>query len=467
MSHLLGLRTATAVGAHLSVHRGAGFRSRTLSVVLRLLPTEPQLLRIDSAALVRRVESVAAVPEAARRAFRLFAGNLQDASPSLNLWARVITLLAVEAHVHTHAVLQHDLERRPSIAEAPLRAPVFIVGLPRTGTTLLHHLLALDPDAQCLRAFEVMRPMRSLHDGLLPAAWADFLDWARLSLMMRLAAFVAPQWPHHHSLDASSPEECLFALQCSMPLDTHYRVRARLPEVYAGDEAIPQGAYHRYRLFLQQVQMRRGSQEQHYVLKGQLLHLQYLAQLQSAFPDARVVWTHRPAAQVVGSLCSLRRSQLAVFLKDEPVLEEVGAGVLQYLSDALTRAAAALEAEKHWGKEPLHVQYEALVQNPVAVVEQIYASWGRSVSDAHREVMERYLERSLEDRGRAGKDRAKYHDASLETYGLSKELVRSHFSSGSSSNCFADIGALFQSTGGVLRHSDLLKKQTQLQGLNL
>eukprot|EP00913_Durusdinium_trenchii_P031750 g29735.t1 len=63
-------------------------------------------------------------------------------------------------------------------------------------------------------------------EGLLPQSLVDTFDWVKLSALMRLGELIAPQWPHHHQLNANSPEECLFALQRSMPLDTHYRAAA-------------------------------------------------------------------------------------------------------------------------------------------------------------------------------------------------------------------------------------------------
>eukprot|EP00930_Biecheleria_cincta_P043113 TRINITY_DN29640_c0_g1_i1.p1 TRINITY_DN29640_c0_g1~~TRINITY_DN29640_c0_g1_i1.p1 ORF type:complete len:493 (+),score=69.76 TRINITY_DN29640_c0_g1_i1:75-1481(+) len=466
-SHLVGLRAAMAVGAHLSTYRGGWsvpvrrVRHRALNMVLAHWPL--QLLPISCAALMERVENAPGVPIEARRAFRLFAQDLGDVSSVLSLWARLITRYAVETHVQSHAVLQEDLERHPALASSLLRPPVFIVGLPRTGTTFLHHLLALDPDSQCLRAFELLRPVRSM-DGLLPTWIVDFADWARLSVCMRAADVVAPQWPAHHTLDAASPEECLFALQRSMPFDTHYRANTRLPEVYAEDHAIPMAAYERYRLFLKQVQVRRGSEEKHYVLKGQLLHLQYMAQLKTVFPDARVVWAHRPAEQVVGSLCSLRRSQQEVFLSEPPSLQQVGQGVLSYLSNALQRASRELGMYSKDDAMPLvHVEYKSLVADPVFVVEEIYKSWGWEVSSAHREAMEQYLERSIQERSKGADRREEYHRASLDRYGLTTESVAEHFERlDHGARAFAGIGAAFRGSCGVLKHSDFLRHQAAI-----
>eukprot|EP00434_Breviolum_minutum_P000886 symbB.v1.2.000783.t1/scaffold42.1/size391715/12 len=112
---------------------------------------------LDAARLVRDVYSNSAVPPEAQKAFGLFAEDLKDAP--LSFWARCITAWAVQTHVHSHEVLQRDLERH-AVDASELRPPIFIVGLPRTGTTLLHHLLALDPESQCLRAYELMRCTR-------------------------------------------------------------------------------------------------------------------------------------------------------------------------------------------------------------------------------------------------------------------------------------------------------------------
>lgn len=438
MAHLLGLRAATAAGAHFSTYRGCWGRvARQLrhSQALACL-CEPfsSVWFLDTSSLARYVDRSPAVPDEAKKAFRLFADDLQIVAHRLSLWGRIVTRLAVEAHVASHEVLQSDLQRHAEkIAASTLRPPIVVVGLPRTGTTLLHHLLALDPDSQCLRAFELMRPVRSIQ-GWLPAWFVDAFDWAKLALLMRLGEVIAPQWPHHHSLDAASPEECLFALQRSMPLDTHYRAQPRLPAVYAKEEDIPTAAYQRYRSFLQQVQVRRGSESQRFVLKGQLVHLQYLAQLRQAFPEAKVVWSHRPVEEVVGSLCSLRRSQLEVFLADSPNKEEVGNGVVKYLFDALQRAREALKDTQC--ESLVHVRYENLVDNPVEVVEDIYASFGWQVSAAHREAMKMYIEQSRTRRKRNQTGRSRYHDASLSSYGLSENMVRRHFSSAGFGNIF-------------------------------
>ena len=461
--HLMGLRMATAAGAHVSTYRGAWRRclwhlTRPLKpaafpAIFFSLDVASWTRRLDAARLVRDVYSNSAVPPEAQKAFGLFAEDLKDAP--LSFWARCITAWAVQTHVHSHEVLQRDLERH-AVDASELRPPIFIVGLPRTGTTLLHHLLALDPESQCLRAYELMRCTRSI-DGWLPQRWVDWLDWAKLALLMRFSEVMFPQWPHHHQLDANSPEECLFALQRSMPLDTHYRAHSRLLERYVSEEEIPLAAYQRYRLYLQQVQLRRGSEEKRFVLKGQLIHLQYLTQLRSVFPEAYVVWSHRPAEEVVGSLCSLRKSQQEVFLDEHPNKQEVGAGVLKYLSDALDRAGEALEqkvTKESIAERLVHVEYESLVADPVRVVEQIYESFGWQMSLEHRQAMEEYLLMSLAERSRALPGKERYHDASLSSYGLSGHLVREFLGRTLHTERFSELSRSFGNRG-VMRHGQL------------
>lgn len=464
--HLAGLRAATAMGAHVSTKRGSWavpvFSLRqTLNVLIKHSPQPPQLFPMKVDSLTRRVDTAGlAVPDSARRAFQLFAEDVAAAAPTLSLWTRWLTYYCLGLHVQSHCMMHDDLAKHPCISETPLRPPVFIMGLPRTGTTLLHHLMALDPDSQCLRAYELMRPVRTLQ-GFLPAWVTDCMDWAKLTVLCHVASAVAPQWRHHHDIDAGSPEECLFALQRSLPLDTHYRARSQLLSHYSADPAIPEEAYGSYRQFLQQVQVRRDSSEKRYVLKGQLLHLQYLEALCSVFPDAKLVWTHRPPSEVVGSLCSLRRSQHEVLTAHPVDPNDVGRGTLEYLSGALVEASRALEhpclqAGPASADKLLHVQYQTLVADPIRIVEAVYESWGWQVSPAHRDAMERYLDKSYQMRSRRGKDRSLFHDASLERYGLTAEEVDQHFVARGVAS-IASMGSVFNGSAGVVRHSEAIQ----------
>eukprot|EP00439_Symbiodinium_sp_Y106_P019010 s8158_g2.t1 len=106
MAHLLGLRAATAAGAHFSTYRGCWGRvARQLrhSQALACL-CEPfsSVWFLDTSSLARYVDRSPAVPDEAKKAFRLFADDLQIVAHRLSLWGRIVTRLAVEAHVASH-----------------------------------------------------------------------------------------------------------------------------------------------------------------------------------------------------------------------------------------------------------------------------------------------------------------------------------------------------------------------------
>jgi hypothetical protein len=105
--------------------------------------------------------------------------------------------------------IQEDLKRFPLIEQTPIRKPLVIVGLPRTGTTLLHNLLAQDPSARFPRLWELLQPSPSPHPGT-PAMEPRI---KRAEQMIRKAFALAPHFSAIHPLSATGPEECVFLFQ--------------------------------------------------------------------------------------------------------------------------------------------------------------------------------------------------------------------------------------------------------------
>ena len=152
--------------------------------------------------------------------FGLAVDRLNEARPSPvgRLVAFDYLMRRLEVRLRVVAAAR-SLPRRPEMS----RAPVFVVGLPRTGTTLLHHLLACDPAAQCLRCADIdtiaRRPVQPLATPPAARAARAALDQIAIGLGMAVSSRVLPHYEHHHALSPANPEECLFALQRDLPLD--------------------------------------------------------------------------------------------------------------------------------------------------------------------------------------------------------------------------------------------------------
>jgi hypothetical protein len=272
--------------------------------------------------------------------------------------------------------------RHPEAGAEPVTAPIVVLGLPRTGTTLLHRLLAERPGMRGPLLWELLAPRpTSDPDG----------DAARrrhaAERMTRLARRAAPAMQTAHDLGADRPEEDLFAL----PHQLAWNTRAPLPGYrnwYVDRDATPDYVYLRQQL---QVMQWGGRSPRRWVLKTPF-HLWKMDALLAVFPDATIVWTHRDPARVVPSWCSLTESvRLLNLTRVDP--GALGREYCEFWSDAITRALAVRA-----GFPPdrfVDVNYADLVADPDGVVGGILTAAGapaaamavaRPASDSARPV---------------------------------------------------------------------------------
>lgn len=190
------------------------------------------------------------------------------------------------------------LAREPALATAPIRRPLFVLGLPRTGTTALHALLARDPANQVLEywlgAAPGPRPPRE--------TWARDPRFRAAAAGLRFTYFLDPGLRAIHDLEPDGPDECRhLLLQCFT--DDTFDSNATIPSYttwYAKVDMRPSYAWHRDALRV----IGSTSPERRWVLKYPA-HLAHLHVLLETYPDACIVQTHRDPARVLPSLCSL------------------------------------------------------------------------------------------------------------------------------------------------------------------
>src|SRR5262249_18399105 len=194
--------------------------------------------------------------------------------------------------------IQADLTRHPEILDVPLARPLFITGLPRSGTTFLHRLMSEDPAGRTLRTWEGQMPSP-------PPTYETYRTDPRIALRRRqddLANRLSPRLAMAHEVAAESPEEdiYLFARDFqSVMFETLFEV----PEYTRWLRRRDLGpSYHYARRQLQLLSWKYRAD--HWVLKAPA-HLSWLEELLDAFPDASVIVTHRDPLQVVSSWCSL------------------------------------------------------------------------------------------------------------------------------------------------------------------
>ena len=297
----------------------------------------------------------------------------------------------------------------PEMTQTPIERPLYILGFPRTGTTLLHNLLACDPASRWLRLWEGLHPAPS------PESLVDDPRIEQTEAFIAGFEKIVPRLASAHKLNATGPEECLWLIEHTFA-DFIFELRANIPGYsawLAGHEADPVW----YRYYRRQLQMLgckcRGS---HWVCKAPR-HLPGLAGLLEVFPDARIVQTHRGAESVLPSICSLCEITRSA-ASDTVDKAAIGAHWHRRLIE-IERSSAEVRAAADPGRF-LDVQYADLTHNPIGTVQRIYEHHGYGYSDEFEDGMKRWLADNRQHKHGP-------HRYSLEEYGLSAEAVRHDF----------------------------------------
>lgn len=273
------------------------------------------------------------------------------------------------------------LRQHPEAADERIEQPWVVLGLPRTGTSLLSILLGLDPRCRPLRQWEAARPMP-------PPDLASAAEDARIGAFtrdMERALRLNPTLGAMHPFGSTLAEECtalfMFALR-SLGLEA-----ISFTPSYGRwlDHADMGPALAMHKQVLQALQSTQPTER--WVLKSPQ-YLWCLDALVAAYPDARILWTHRDPADVVTSLASINNAmQLTFTHRSDP--KPVADYWANRVGEGIARASAFDESRAPgWCQ---HVQYQALIADPLAVVERIYEHFGDSVSELHRRRMQAWL----------------------------------------------------------------------------
>lgn len=306
--------------------------------------------------------------------------------------------------LETRLRIQRELNRNPAILEQQIRRPMFVLGLPRTGSTLLQRLLSQDPEVRPLLGWESVMPTPIEGD------FDNSLRIAEASRRIRLYNWLCPELRHVHEVVPTEPEECTMLLQNSL-MSASFGGMAKVPSYVQWLKTQDRRkAYQDYRLQLQILQSQRGGGR--WMLKSPV-HLWTLPELVDTFPDACIIQTHRSPANVVPSYCSLVAIRRSLGSRNVD-MHELGEGVLQILAQM---TEDALEARPALGEQHFFdVSYRALTADPFKLIEQIYAHFDLEFKPAARAAMQKWLDEHPQHKHGA-------HRYSPEQYGLSEARI--------------------------------------------
>jgi hypothetical protein len=344
------------------------------------------LVRLDEASLLAEASRRARLDDFGDDGFRdplrrLLASYESEARLTLlgRLIARRDAVRLLENRLH----LVDTCRRHPEIAAAPVRAPIVVVGLPRTGTTVLHALLGQDPENRVPMTWEVMHPW--------PAPERATYDTdPRIAQVERHFAGVdrvIPGFKSMHPMGALLPQECV-ALTAHEFATMIYHTANRVPSYQRWlDGADLRWVYRAHRRWLQYLQWRCPGER--WVLKSPG-HLWAIDVLLGEYPDVRIVQTHRDPLKVVASLASLVAA-LRSMATDEVDPHEIGADWTARLADGLERGMAARVSGLLPPSQVLDVQFHDLMRDEIATVRRIYSHFGLTLSPDAEARMRAFL----------------------------------------------------------------------------
>jgi Sulfotransferase family len=254
----------------------------------------------------------------------------------------------------------------------PVQQPIFVTGMPRSGSTFLHELLSLDSSNRAPRVWEVMYPLRkrqAAHDVKSKIRRAETnLWWFRR---------LAPQADAVHPMRARTPHECV-AIHSYTFLSQEFISCFRIPSYEAFlDEADLTPTYAWEKRFLQYLQS--GHAPRRWVLKSPE-HVRSLEALWKVFPDAVIIQTHRHPLETLVSLGYQTEVLRGMFASPQN-RREIGQREAEIMADNMTRIMRFRDAHPELADRFIDVRYQELTAHPEGTLRRIYEKMGMTVAD--------------------------------------------------------------------------------------
>lgn len=304
----------------------------------------------------------------------------------LTLMGRLMARNDIILWLSTRLRVTDTLRRHPEILDEEVIAPMVIVGLPRSGTSILFELLARDPEVGVPLMWEALQPCpppeaATYHsDPRIEQAHQLFTQWSR----------VAPEFASMHEMCGDIPAECGL-LMAGTFISDHNASLHQTPSYSAwcaGADFLPVYRYHK--TILQILQWK--NPRQRWLLKAPE-HQVHLDTLLQVYPDARIVQTHRDPIKCMASTTSLMGT-LYYMRSDQPFNAKMFENMI--LGEATAQRLEHVIAQREAGIVPaeniVDSSYQDLMDDPLACIETVYRHFGMGLSEAARAGMLQYLE---------------------------------------------------------------------------
>ena len=314
--------------------------------------------------------------------------------------------------VLVNKLVAHDtIEKHPEILNISVEAPIVVAGLARTGTTMLHRLIARDPAIRSLASWEAINP--APHKKRDPSRGRD-PRFAQAAMAAKGLKYMSPGFFAIHPAEPDAPEEEVILLEQAF-LTTTPEAMMNVPTYskwLEKQDHVP--AYEALKRMMQYLQWQRPGPDEpvRWVLKTPH-HQEYFDPLLEVFPKATIVHTHRDPLKTSASFFSMV-THLQMIFSDDVDPNRVARHWLHKIENMVRRTMATRDRVNDEGF--VDVSYYDLIEDPIAEVERIYQAASATLTPGAREAME--ASRRVNRQHKYGK-----HTYSLADFGMTKEDV--------------------------------------------
>jgi len=340
--------------------------------------------------------------------------NSIDKESSPNPFGRLAVKSLMERTLYGRFKVEQVLSLNPEIEQAEIKQPIFIIGMPRTGTSILHAMMHQDPAHrsplawECLLPYPVPKPETFTNNNQLRTITKEFDQLFKL----------VPDFLKKHYMAADSPQECLAINNLDF---NSFQITAQLyaptyMDWFANEsDSLETMKFHKR--FLQYLQSG-GVKAERWLLKSPV-HLMRLDEIFEVYPDARIVMTHREPTKVVASTASLLSSVRSLY-SDHEDPARTGREQMETWHHNFDRF---LKSRQHLQKEDqiIDLHFEDFASDHIGTVRKIYDKFGWKLSENTIARFQTFLAENPRDKNGL-------HMYRLKDFGLTEELVNSKFS---------------------------------------
>lgn len=303
-------------------------------------------------------------------------------------------------------------KKHPEIAKEKIKRPLFVVGLPRTGTTILHALLGQDPTIRTPLSWEVAMPVP-------PPDAATYLTDPRIAQTdKRLDIFrwLVPNFETIHAMGATLPQECITFTTYALH-SIQFEVSFNAPSYqnwYLAHDASDVYAFHHQ--FLRHLQHHMPGEQ--WALKTPA-HLNYMDTLFAEYPDALIVQTHRDPLAVIPSICSLLYAMRCAG-SDDLRPDEIGRQQSKQWSTYLNASMHVRDSLPEKSDQFFDVYFEEVIEDSIDCVRRVYDHFEMNFSAEARDRMTAFLEKNKQHKHGV-------HKYTLEMFSLDEDELTDMF----------------------------------------